>query len=283
VTTPTTPRSAPPGRPDAPEVEVVDLVDLDQHEQATALLAQVWQSARRRPPVPTDLLRALAHTGGYVSGAYLDGRLVGASVGFLTAAGPLHSHVTGVSGDAGGRGVGTALKLHQRRWALAHGVDTVTWTYDPLRHANAWFILTSLAAVADEYLPHFYGDQPDDLNAGDETDRLTVRWEVGSPRAEAAAQGRTAEPLEQDLLAGGAVVVLEDSHGLPVALDVPSTDAPLLLRIPLDVVALRRTDPQAAHQWRRALRDSLLPLVTAGRTVTGMTRTGCYVVTEEGA
>jgi predicted GNAT superfamily acetyltransferase len=281
VTTPAPLRPAAPARPDATEVEVVDLVDLDQHAQATDLLARVWRSALRQPPLPADLLVALAHTGGYVSGAHLDGRLVGASVGFVTAGGALHSHVTGVAGHARGRGVGTALKLHQRRWALDHGLDAVTWTFDPLRRANAWFNLTRLGAVADAYLPHFYGDQPDELNAGDETDRLAVRWDVRGPRAEAAARGAAVEPREPDLLAGGAAVVLEDRDGRPVALDPPRTvGAPLLLRVPLDVAAVRATDPPAALRWRRALRGALQPLVAAGRTVTGMTRTGCYVVTE---
>jgi predicted GNAT superfamily acetyltransferase len=180
--------------------------------------------------------------------------------------------------------VGTALKLHQRRWALAHGVDSVTWTYDPLLHANAWFNLTRLGAVADEYLPHFYGDLPDDLNVGDETDRLTVRWDVRGPRAQAAARGRPDEPLEQALLATGALVVLEDRDGLPVAQDAPaSVGAPLLVRVPLDIGRVRRTDPQIALRWRRALRESLQPLLAAGRTVTGMTRTGYYVVSEAGA
>lgn len=79
VTTPAAPRPAAPGRPAT--TRVLDLVDLDPLERAADLLAEVWRSPQGHPPMPADLLRALAHTGGYVSGAYLDGLLAGVSVG----------------------------------------------------------------------------------------------------------------------------------------------------------------------------------------------------------
>lgn len=266
----------------SPGVQVLELTELAQLGQATQLLAEVWHTPVGEPPVPRDLLRALAYTGGYVSGAYVDDLLVGTSVAFMAADGSLHSHVSGVHERARGRDVGLALKLHQRQWAIAHHVAEVTWTFDPLLRINAWFNLSKLGAVAREYLPLFYGDLSDGLNAGDESDRLSVSWEVEGPRARAAAHGRLAVPSEDELLAAGSTLVLEDRDGLPVRLDAPPTpDRPLLLRVPPDAAALRRRDPAAGLRWRRALREVLQPLLEAGRTVSAMTRSGCYVVTRE--
>jgi len=51
-------------------------------------------------------------------------RLAGACMGFLSAPArrALHSHIAGVAPGTQRRGVGFALKLHQRAWALGHGL-----------------------------------------------------------------------------------------------------------------------------------------------------------------
>ena len=141
---------------------------------------QVWGTTS--PVVETALLRAVQHAGGYVAAAYVDGRLVGGSFGFLAShhgEPALHSHLTGVLPTLQGTGAGRALKHHQRAWAAAHGLAWVTWTFDPLVRRNAHFNLRVLGATVDEYLVDFYGPLPDALNAGDESDRLLVVWPVG--------------------------------------------------------------------------------------------------------
>ncbi len=64
---------------------------------------------------------------------------VGATLGFLGWSGGLHlhSHMNAVDPAARGRGIGVALKLRQRAVCLAHGVDEMRWTYDPLIRRNA--------------------------------------------------------------------------------------------------------------------------------------------------
>ena len=49
--------------------------------EVNALFQQVWGTPE--PVVHVDLLRAVAHAGGYVAGAYDATHLVGASFGFL--------------------------------------------------------------------------------------------------------------------------------------------------------------------------------------------------------
>ena len=211
-------------------VTVLELRTPAETERGAALLQEVWRS--REAPVPANLLRTVEHTGGYVFGAYDErGALVGVSMALLSREG-LHSHITGVVPTGQRRGLGFALKQHQRSWALAHGLSTITWTCDPLVRRNLAFNLHALGAQVHGYLP-------------DESDRFELHWLLSSERATQAAEGRlpwaTGEvtvPLPEDIealrikapgearawrhrvrdavvpaLAGGAVVLGLDAHG----------------------------------------------------------------------
>src|SRR5205823_4174315 len=123
-------------------VEIALLDEVDLFERGARLLADIWGADSDMPVVPKDVLRALAHSGNYVTGAFLDGRLVGLSVGFLGQLEGrlhLHSHISGVATEVQHRRIGFALKQHQRAWSLAHGLDRVMWTFDPLVRRNAYF------------------------------------------------------------------------------------------------------------------------------------------------
>ena len=74
---------------------------------------------------------------------------------------------------------------------LARGLGLVTWTFDPMRVANARLNLRRLGAVAREFLPNFYGTTSSALHHGLATDRLLVRWELDSQRV--ARRGAAAE------------------------------------------------------------------------------------------
>src|SRR5262245_50269041 len=168
-------------------VTVRALSDLAELEQVVELLSGIW-GRPENPPMTLELLRAFTKAGNYVGGAFEDGRLVGACVGFFHAPNEdtLHSHIAGVSRTASGRSIGFALKLHQRAWALAHGVAEIAWTFDPLVARNAYFNLAKLGAVPTEYLTNFYGAMSDDINGADDSDRLLVRWRLLDPRVELA-------------------------------------------------------------------------------------------------
>jgi predicted GNAT superfamily acetyltransferase len=244
------------------------------------LFDAVWRPGPEGSVMSTDILRALTKSGNYLAGAYDGTELVGACAALFGAPAQrsMHSHVTGVSPATGRRGVGFALKLHQRAWALARDIATITWTFDPLVSRNAYVNLAKLGAVADEYLANFYGELRDGVNVrGGDSDRLLVRWPLAAPQVAAACAGTPHRLDAQAELARGAAVALDRSEdGSPVA---GTSDArTVLVAVPPDIEALRSTDPGAAGQWRLAVRQALASLLAGGATVAGFDRSGWYVV-----
>lgn len=204
--------------------EIYDLPDLIE---ACDLFNRVWRPPPAVDIMSVEMMRAFSHSGNYVSAAYLDGRMVGAAVAFF--ADPpgtvLRSQV--LAAEPPGKGVGFVLKRHQRDWALARGISTITWTYDPLISRNAHFNLVKVGAVPVEYLPSFYGQMADQINDGDESDRLLVSWKLdGMPGVKVAAPAET-----------------------------------VLIAVPRDIEELRTKDPGLAAEWRTRLRAALEPLM----------------------
>jgi predicted GNAT superfamily acetyltransferase len=265
-------------------LRVDELLDAPSHHAAAALLQRVWHADSPDSVCSAALMTALAHAGNYVVGAYRDDRLIGVAVAFFGIDG-LHSHVAGVDREFGRRGVGFALKQHQRAWALHRDIATVRWTYDPLIARNAYFNLHKLGAIATDYLPDFYGELDDGVNRGDPTDRLYVSWDLRSPAAVAAAAGRPATVDAQTLAASA---VLLDRVGLsPVRPEggqaearMPEHGGPVRVAVPQDVETLRNTDPATAAAWRFAVRQAMQTAIAAGYRVDGISRDGFYVLRE---
>jgi predicted GNAT superfamily acetyltransferase len=255
---------------------VIELLRDHEHVDAMErLLDQVW-SIDEQPMMPAPVIMALVHAGNYVSAAFADGKLVGGSLGFLGRGDQklhLHSHVTGVAPSIQSRSVGFALKQHQRAWALAQGMDTVIWTFDPLVRRNGYFNISKLGAEIIDYRPDFYGVMRDGINRGDESDRCVVRWAVASPRAAAAARRNGPETIVDP--ARSRDLLVESPDGEPVVSHEHAET--LLVFVPSDIVQTRREDPARAARWRHALRDACTWAFADGYRVTGMTRGGCYV------
>ena len=273
-------------------VDVRSLETLEQMTAACAVLGQVWgigpgEVSEVQPP----LLRALGHGGNYLVGAYRTGwnELIGASVAFFTEplGAAMHSHITGVLAGTAGRGVGGAVKWHQRQWALERGLSRITWTYDPLIARNSFFNLTRLGARPEAYFVDFYGAVDDGLNRGQPTDRVQVGWDLAAANTiEAAAAARHGPPGGSGpdvhaLIDSGARVLLSvGPDGRPVTGRAPTAgEDTILIGIPADIESLRRTDPATALAWRQQLRAALAELVAdTSWQVTGFARSGWYLL-----
>ncbi|QAY74770.1 hypothetical protein ET445_16945 [Agromyces protaetiae] len=171
---------------------------------------------------------------------------VGAAAGFLgwDRGVHLHSHLNAVDPAARGRGIGLALKLRQRAVCLAHGVDEIRWTYDPLIRRNARMNLVRLGAEVSAWLPGFYGDLGDAITGSDRSDRFEVTWRLASPRALRA-------------LARGPAPAW---NARPVGVH-PETSG---LALVADFEAVRAADPAAAAALRESSRAVFAAAAAAG-------------------
>jgi predicted GNAT superfamily acetyltransferase len=263
-------------------VEIQELIEVRDLKAVYSHIDSIWGPNLTQAPVSTEVLRALAKSGNYVVAAFAGQELVGTCVGFFAPprSQTLHSHIAAVSPGGRGRSVGFALKVHQRAWAIARGVSTITWTFDPLVARNAYFNVAKLNATPEEYLPDFYGEMEDQINRNDATDRLLMRWELESPRVATACTGVHDRVDALQLRTAGASVALDRAaDGSPRP--GPSSGPTVLVAVPEDVERLRETSPQLASDWRTALREALLPMMSDGARITGFDRAGWYIVSKE--
>ncbi|WP_062206167.1 hypothetical protein [Demequina salsinemoris] len=247
---------------------VVRTLHAAQCSLAEKVLDEIWGGTVLTAPA----LVALEHAGSYVAAAFEGERMVGVCVGFLAQpiGEALHSHVAGVVDGTAGRGIGTAMKLHQRAWCLDRGLTRITWTYDPLVARNAAFNMRRLGAGLADYLVDFYGDMVDDVNAGQGSDRILVSWRLDAPLPSATEQPLNAEGVPEVLSVG--------PDDQPVVRPRPRDASSVSAALPADIEGLRRRDPAAAARWRVALRDTLVPLLDGGWRLAAATRDGHYLL-----
>ena len=260
------------------------LSTIDQFDEACGVFDAVWPTPLGVSEIPAHFIKALIHAGGYLGGAYVDDRIVGATLGVVGRSQTdegwhthLHSHVAAVLPDVADRGVGAAMKIHQRAWALENDLDRIEWTFDPLVRRNAKFNLAKLGGTGVDYIEDFYGMMPDAINANDRSDRIVLAWDIASDRVSNALQGALAPiPRAMWLERGAEVAVSSSPDEEPIS---HVTTAPVqLVALPRDIVAIRKTDNEAAVRWRLAVRAALYPVVSSGGRLVGLTQEGDYVV-----
>jgi predicted GNAT superfamily acetyltransferase len=154
--------------------------------------------------IPRKTFRVAQFIGGQVIGAF-DKRIANnpadSLVGFVFSlpgvkTGPgephayLHSHMLAVRENYRNKGLGRALKLEQRREALARGIRHIEWTFDPLEIKNAFLNIHRLGAMARSYRPDFYGVSSSRLQGGLPTDRLVAEWWLDSERVRSVVGGQ---------------------------------------------------------------------------------------------
>ncbi|QQM43048.1 chorismate synthase [Streptomyces liliifuscus] len=254
------------------EVSIRTVHDVTGLAAVTDFFSDVWQTPRSTPPYPAEVLHSLVHAGGAVHAAYDGSRLAGASVAVFGPPGRRDTYSLVAAADPG---IGHAVKQAQRAWALERGARTMRWTFDPLVGRNARFNLVKLGAVGTEYLVDFYGPMADGVNDGDESDRLTVTWDLAAPRPTAREDDR-AVPPEEDRATAPATHRAPD--GDPLARR-DLADRRVWCRVPEDVVKLRAADPVLALRWRHAVREVFTEAFAEGYTATAMSRDGWYTLT----
>jgi len=200
--------------------------------------------------ITPNLLQAMIHSGAYLSGAFVDGECVGAAFAFPATTGGLHlhSHMTAVLDSFRDKGIGYALKVDQYKWAKQNNYKEITWTFDPLVARNAKLNILKLGVDISAYYPNFYGDMPDELNAGDESDRVMASLKV-----------------------------VGDTPTSRSVISTPDKSA-VLIAIPDDIVAIRGKDLAENLRWRRSVRNEFVSVLARGGKVIGFSANNEYVV-----
>ena len=230
-------------------IQVRELDNLQDQDSGREIFDLTWAIDAGTEITP-NLLQAMVHSGSYLSGAFIDNKIVGAAFAFPATNNGLHlhSHMTAVLDEYRDKGVGHALKIDQWNWAKRNNYLALSWTFDPLVRRNAKFNIVKLGVDVSAYYPNFYGEMPDALNAGDESDRLMVSWrtDIDAPKA-------------RELI----------THSKP---------DDILIEIPEDIVAIRSKDQSESMKWRRQVRDQFLNAFEKNGKVIGFSANNEYVV-----
>ena len=229
--------------------EIIELTKFRNQEFARSIFDKTW-NMRHGTEITSNLLQALVHSGSYLSGAFIEGVCIGASFAFPATNNGfhLHSHMTAVLDAHRDKGVGYALKIDQWHWAKKNNYKEITWTFDPLVARNAKLNLIKLGVDISAYYPNFYGDMPDALNAGDESDRVMASWKVAGE-----------QPIAKSIITN------------PNRSDT-------LIKIPEDIVGIRNKDISENLKWRRKVREEFMQAFEKGGKVVGFTANNEYVV-----
>ena len=229
----------------------------DLHACVT-LQRQVW-GPDFSDVVPPPILTLTSRLGGILSGAF-DGRgeLLGFVFGLTGVVGGRVVHwsdMLAVRADVRDRGIGDALKRHQRDALLARDVALVQWTFEPLESRNAHVNFARLGVTAREYARDFYASSDSPLHGEIGTDRIVVDWAIATERVARRLAGE-AGPLPADVKAVPRINEHDVVAGRPRSGDPNlDLDAPrLLLAIPAAIQALKRADAALARDWRAVTR-----------------------------
>jgi predicted GNAT superfamily acetyltransferase len=254
------------------EFSIRPAASVSECKDSNELQLQVW-GFQEREVIPVHMLRALSDEGLVLNAYDNAGKVIGTSAAFLAKRDRkliLYSHITGVVPQFQSKGVGAALKLAQRKYAIEHGLDLVCWTYDPMQSLNNWFNLNKLGAIARTYFANYYGDMPDDLNRGVESDRFLAEWWVRSPRVRKTLSSRR-KIASEDL---HCVIVnpsfIKDGVRHPSAQQHLEVDEKsILIEIPSDHEELRKRDLSILQRWRAETRRLYLHCFRRGYVATG--------------
>ena len=258
------------------DIDVRPLASRADYDACVALQELTW-GVGFNERVPSGILKLSQRLGGVASGAFdSGGELLGFVFGMsgLMAGRLAHwSDMLAVHPNARDRGIGEALKWHQRSQLLQAGVHVAYWTFDPLEARNAWLNFTRLGAVAREYVRNFYDASDSPLHKGLATDRLIVTWLLDSERVrcKAAETGARHDPdLETAPIVNPVAVEGRAPDIVSLRRDV---DEPIVrIAIPSNLQQLKREALEEAAAWQAVVREAFEGYFASGFEVTDLLR-----------
>jgi predicted GNAT superfamily acetyltransferase len=241
------------------DVQIRRARGLEDYQAVVQLQKEVWRFTEVEDIAAIPILMIANRFGGAVLVAQDgSGRYIGFAMANLgrTKEKKLFwwSHMTAVVEEYRGRDVGLRLKMRQREEALASGIDEIHWTFDPMQALNAHFNIRKLGVTVREYEENVYGLSSSPLHQGLRTDRFIAEWDLKKT--------------------GNSDLILRDFDRMPRINEMSGKpdftldESPLLLEIPMDVAALKQSDPAKANAWQDSVRDASLHYFNTGYVIT---------------
>jgi predicted GNAT superfamily acetyltransferase len=251
----------------APPIVIREIKELPELRVVEELQKQIWGCSEREI-LPSLALIPIIEVGGILLGAFDQNDLIGFVLGFPGIEDGrliLHSDMLAVKPEYRSHGLGYRLKLAQRDKALEKGVETITWTFDPLQSLNAHLNFARLGVISNRYLVNYYGQTSSFLHSTG-TDRLWVTWLLNSDRVEKKLEGSAATDLSKDI-EGAATVLAVGNNCEPVLKNNTGEDS-VAIEIPGNINELMIGQSGLAVQWREASRQAFTNVLDKGYTVT---------------
>lgn len=246
--------------------KVSPLSRLEEYRQCEDIQQEVWGTVA----ASAELLSVTQKYGGTVLGAFAGKRMVGFLFALLARRKGrlMHwSHMMAVREGFRNLGLGFRMKLAHRKIALAQGIKSICWTFDPLQSRNAVLNITRLGVAIEEYVPDCYGRFPSAIEKGLPSDRFVASWRIASRRNEERLRegprrwqiSKLPRVNETKVKSGGLLAITKSRLRL--------TSPRLLVEIPSNTDAMRAADLELAVKWRMEIRRIFQVYFEAGYRV----------------
>ena len=176
------------------------------------------------------------------------------------------------------KGIGTKLRLIERKALQQGAVDLVHWDADPLNSIDIYVALNKLGGILTGYRCDTLGSARDARAPGIATDRVRVEWWIDSPRVISILDQGNPPPhhhiglndmavlTKTTLLPTGVRGIIEQEQSI--------TAKHVLVEIPEDLDHIQVRDHDAAIQWRVQSRRFMDQLFESGYLGVGLIHEG---------
>lgn len=255
----------------ADDILIRPLHGIQEFRACVRLQEETWGEAFTER-VPPAMLMVAQELGGVASGAWDAHRLIGFVFGVTGIREGRRAHwsdMLAVRPEYRDRGLGRALKLHQRELLLPLDVQMVHWTFEPLESRNAYLNFARLGVTARDYRRDLYGEPDSPLHQGLGTDRFVVDWAIAAQRVTKRLDGTERAPAAADI-DGLPLVNATRAGPRGLTCDAPDTDLDadrIRVAIPRDIQALKAGAPDLARSWREHVRTAMEAYLERGYVV----------------
>ncbi len=248
------------------KLKVRPLKTLEGYRQCEGIQQEVWGTVA----ASAELLSVTQKYGGTVLGAFAGRRMVGFLFALLARRQGrlIHwSHMMAVREAYRNLGLGFRMKLAHRKIAVAQGIRSICWTFDPLQSRNAALNITRLGVAIEEYISDCYGRFPSAIEKGLPSDRFVANWPIASGRVERRLRRPPSAGRIAPLPCANETESSRDGFLQNVKIRL-KIDAPrLLVEIPANTDAMRTASRELAARWRMETRRIFQAYFRAGYSV----------------